>query len=275
MLLKPFGILKDIDKKDPYTQSYTGVVVDNNDPLKLKRVKVLIDLWDYLTTEQLPWVRQKGDASTGNSPDNSQHNIPEIGSEVRVSFPTNNPNEPEYSGIETTTANKCAVFDEDYPNTYGHKDSAGNITIHNKNTGISVFRHNSGIQVQFDKSGAFTVTNPHGAYAHCDAMGNFKFYGPTMEFNADDKITFNATNIDLFATHTIDMKADMIKQYANNNASINANSVDINAKTSVTIPGKCVIGNLEAQNGGTAIIMDIVGGQKLYTFKDGLLQGEL
>lgn len=274
MLLKPYGILKDIDKKDPYTQSYTGVVVDNNDPLKLKRVKVLIDLWDYMTTEQLPWVRQKGDGTTGSSPDNSQHNIPEINSEVRVSFPTNNPNEPEYSGIETTLENRCAIFDESYPNTYGNKDSAGNITIHNKETGISVFRHNSGSQVQFDKSGAFTVTNKTGAYCHCDAMGNFTFYGPTMTFNVDDKITFNATAIELYATHNIDLKADNIIASGQTGCNINSAAVNINAQSEVTIPGKCTVGKLAPKNGGTATIVDMTAGPKTFLFKDGLLQGE-
>ena len=274
MLIKPYGDLVNKDNLDPYTQSYVGKVVDNNDPDKLKRVKVLIDLWDYLTDEELPWVRQKGDGSTGNSPDNTQHNIPEIGSEVRVSFPTNNPEEPEYSGIETTVANRCSVFDESYPHTYGNKDSAGNVIMHNKETGISVFQHNSGTTIQMDKDGALTITSVAGGCIHIDSMGNCTMNVPNMTINVDDTFKVNATTIDLFAKNKIVAQGAIISSTATNEIDNNAPILNMNGSSATNIPGVCNISNLQAGNGGSAIISDLVG-KKFYYFEGGLLQGEL
>lgn len=272
MLLKPYGILEE-DYLNPYEQSYVGKVVDNNDPKRLKRVKVLIDIWDYMTDEQLPWVKQQGDGTNGNSPDSSQHNIPEIGSEVRVVFPSKNADDPQYTGMETTEANKCSLFDEDYPNTYGGKDSIGNFTMHNKKTGISVFHHNSGTEVQMDPDGSYTVTSKSGAYVRCDASGAFSFWAPNVTFNVDDKVLVNATRMEFCAQHNIDLNADNIN--LNGTTSVNAKAPVVNlVGNAVEVPGNMTVGNLTPKNGGSAIITSLID-KKSYIFMDGLLQGEM
>lgn len=273
MLLKPFGVLGE-DYKDPYQQSYTGKVVDNKDPDKLKRVKVLISIWDYMTDDQLPWVKQIGDGAVGNSADNATHDVPEIGSEVSVSFPKGQADDPRYSGVETTTENKCSLFDEFYPNTYGNKDSAGNFNITNKETGITVYHHNSGTELQIDKDGSYTITSNSGSTVYCDNAGNLTFRAPKVNMIIDDTIDLTATNINMYATHNMNLKAGAINITGESTTDVASPNINLNATAGVEIPSSCSIGNLKAGNGGTAIINDLIG-KKFYVFQDGLLQGEL
>lgn len=221
-LLKPYNVL-DKNNKDPYSMSYTGVVVDNVDPKKLKRLKISIDIWDYMTDAQLPWV--PSELISGNSPDSDSQDIPEIGSEVEVYFKNNDSNEPRYTGTGVTEATKCSLFDEDYPNTTGKKDSIGNFTMHNKRTGISVFHHNSGTEIQCDPDGSYTITGKSGATARCDTEGHFTFKGTSMKVVADEDIDMQATRIKLTAVNGLD---------------INAGAIDINGKTNLNMTSPMV-----------------------------------
>ena len=111
--------------------SYLGFVEDNNDPEKLGRLRVRIAPYSELAIEELPWACPKL-GSHGNSSSYGGLNVPEIGSQVRVDFPSKDLTAPYYSGAELNAVNRTTFFDEDYPNTYGYKDSVGNFTKINK-----------------------------------------------------------------------------------------------------------------------------------------------
>lgn len=270
MLLKPYGQV--MQEEDPYLQSHVGEVLDNNDPLKLKRVKVNIELWGYMTTEELPWVKQAGDGTKGNSPSNSQHDIPEIGSQVRVIFPTGNAEDPQYTGVETTEENKCSLFDEDYPNTYGSKDSAGSFTMTNKRTGITVYQHKSGTNIQMEDDGTVTLTMPSGSYAYCDRAGNWFFKGPSMTVTMDDTIKLAANQIDLMADkinlygQAVGVKADKILDITSGGA------VSINAGSGILLNSSrtTACGALEVEKGANGNFIDMLGGE-MYEFSKGIL----
>lgn len=273
MLLKPYSI---IDKGDsnPFNNVHIGIVVDNNDPEKRKRIKVQIDPWYYLPTEKLPWVKQDGNGSVGNSPDETIHSVPEVGADVSVYFKNGDPDDPVYKGVETTEANKCSLFDEDYPHTHGEKDSIGNFTMHNKKTGISLWHHNSGTEVQYDPDGSFTITNPTGAYAHCDSTGNWTFWGASMKFNIDGEFNVNATTINMTATKSATLKGDTTKVIGSqstvlgggNSASVGCGSSKIDFNGSA-IDAK---GNFQCTNGASGVLNDIMGA-RVYVFNNGIL----
>ena len=272
MLLKPFGNRFDNNEENSaYLQSYVGEVIDNNDPEKLKRVKVHIDLWDYMTTEELPWVTQKGNGAIGNAAGNSQHDIPEVGSQVSISFPSGDPENPQYEGVETTAENKCSLFDEDYPNTYGRKDSDGSFTITNKSTGITVKQHKSGTQLQIDPDGTATLTMPSGAYAYCDAAGNWFFKGPTRTIAMDDEIKLASNTISLMADK-LNLKGGFVDIDAENELRTNSPTTRVNAKASINLnaPKTETTGAFVAGNGVSGIFMDLIG-MTTYKWDEGVL----
>lgn len=271
MLLKPYSGIDD-ERRNPFTQTYIGVVSDNNDPEKRKRLRILIDPRSYLKDEELPWVKQEGDSATGCSPDESSHHIPEIGSEVSVYFKNNDPNDPVYKGVETTDANKCSLFDEGYPNTYGNKDSAGNYEVTNKETGITVRRYASGTEVRCNSDGEYTIETKSGNYISIDGDGTVHLRGPKILIHATDDIEMRATRIKMVATNGLTMDASNITSRATIGYSVKAGAISMDSRGDVDITAPSTsISNLSAKNGASDVFIDLLGRGTIYDFQDGIL----
>lgn len=271
MLLKPFG--EAIKKENnPYTQTYVGDVVDIDDPKKLQRVKVLIDLWDKYTTDQLPWVKPKVNSFLGSSPNSASHSIPEVGSQVRVSFPNNDPDDPQYEGTEITEENKCAVFDEYYGKTYGNKDSAGNIHIVNKETMKTVHEFASGTKVQADKDGTVCMSTSDGSYVAMKGNGEIIFNASKIHFNATDEITMDATNVRITGNHNTTVNGDQVDVVAESGLRLESGAAaSLKAKSTITLDGsKVATSNLDIMNGINGQIYDLTSGE-LYIWSKGIL----
>lgn len=172
MLIKPFGKILDEVGSPTTLDTYIGIVADNNDPKKLGRVRVLIPLYEDMDLDDYPWACPCLNTFLGNSKNAISFNVPEIGSQVRVSFPTKDSYAPYYSGCEINEENKCTFFDEDYPNCYGSKDSVGNFIKINKAKKSIHMQHSSTLNLQIDKSGTFAVTGPNGTQLIADNVGN-------------------------------------------------------------------------------------------------------
>lgn len=156
MLIKPIlPLLK--NKKDYAGMSYLGTVEDNNDPEKLGRLRVRIALYTDLQTDELPWAAPLL-GSYGNSSFGGGINIPEVGSQVRITFPSRDLTAPYYSGAEWNKQNKVTLFDENYPNAYGYKDSNGNFIKVDKTAGTTQWQHESTTNVQASSDGTITVS---------------------------------------------------------------------------------------------------------------------
>ncbi|QJT70942.1 hypothetical protein GR7B_00144 [Vibrio phage vB_VcorM_GR7B] len=129
-----------------------GIVVDNEDPLKIGRVKCTVQPFLVGDTASLPWIIQKSGTGLGGTSDDSAFAVPVVGSEVCVEFPFGI-YMPVYSGFWQSQATHQTHFDEDYPNTYGFKDATGTYWRINKTKLHTEFRHASGSYIQFDKDG--------------------------------------------------------------------------------------------------------------------------
>lgn len=172
MLLKPLNsFLK--DNKDPATLSYLGQVEDNLDPEKLGRVKVRISPYIDFASEDLPWACPIL-APCGNSSNTGGINVPELGSQVRVTFPSHDLTAPYYSGAELNKVNKTTFFDDDYPNTYGYKDSIGNFYRINKARKTVHFQHSSSSNIKVAPDGSVQVSLSNGAYFTFSNQNNFE-----------------------------------------------------------------------------------------------------
>ena len=194
MLIKPFvPLLK--EQVDPTTMSYIGNVVDNNDPKKLGRIKVQIAVYADLNTEAIPWASPLL-ASHGNSQDYGGINIPEIGSQVRVTFPSKDFTAPYYSGAELNETTRTTFFDDDYPHTYGYKDSVGNFIKVNKERGTAQIQHSSTTNMQVSHDGSIKVGLAGGAYFIFDSGNNFDINIGTLDVSgsADGSLNIEAGN---------------------------------------------------------------------------------
>ena len=175
--------------------SYIGNVVDNNDPKKLGRVKVQISPYADLSVEAIPWASPFL-ASHGNSQDYGGINIPEIGSQVRVTFPSKDFTAPYYSGAELNETTRTTFFDDDYPHTYGYKDSVGNFVKINKERGTAQIQHSSTTNMQVSPDGSIKVGLAGGAYFIFDNENNFELNIGTLDISgsADGSLSVDANN---------------------------------------------------------------------------------
>ena len=270
MLLKPYTVLND-EQRDPFTMRYIGVVSDNNDPEKRKRLRIQIDPWSYMEDEDLPWVKQEGNGTIGCSPNESEHHIPEVGSEVTVYFKNNDPNDPVYAGVETTEANRCSLFDEDYPNTYGKKDSAGNYEITNKSTGITVRQYASGTKVQSDPDGAYVIETAQGDYIKIDGDGSITLKGPNIKIYAENELELRASKITMNASGSFDINGSAVSIKGTSGVNLDSQSINLNAKSDIELVGARVMAtNFAAANGVSGSLFDVSLGLP-FLFNNGIL----
>jgi hypothetical protein len=114
-------VLQHLNQPDLLSTAQVGKVVDNKDPRFLQRVRVFIKgIYEETDVNKLPWCFPKGDSGLGGKPDSSSFAIPEIGSEVSVTWVNKDIYHPFYQGrrLNELTAPK-EPFLEDYPESYG------------------------------------------------------------------------------------------------------------------------------------------------------------
>lgn len=139
---------------------HKGTVLDNIDSKKLGRVKVQIEELLEGSSSELPWVYPNNPFGLGGKSDSSGFSVPEIGSELTIIFPYDDIYFPFYTGYWQSELNHQSVFDEDYPETYGFRDSSGNILQVNKTQKYMQITHSSGTVLKVDIVGNITITNP-------------------------------------------------------------------------------------------------------------------
>ena len=209
MLIKPFvPLIK--EQVDPTAMSYIGNVVDNNDPKKLGRIKVQISVYADLKPEAIPWASPLL-ASHGNSQEYGGINIPEIGSQVRITFPSKDLTAPYYSGAELNETTRTTFFDDDYPHTYGYKDSVGNFVRVNKEKGTAQVQHSSTTNMQVAPDGSVKVGLAGGAYFIFDNSNNFDLNIGTLDINgtADGSLNIDANNEVNISTGQMNIKGNV------------------------------------------------------------------
>ena len=209
MLIKPFASII-AKEKEAATMSYLGTVEDNEDPTKMGRLKVNIPLYENMTTEELPWVLPTC-SSSGNSSENCALNVPEVGSQVRVYFPNQDLTAPHYTGAELNETNRTTFFDEDYPHTYGYRDSQGDFIKVNKEKNTIHLQHSSTTNAKVSPDGSIQVALSNGSYFLFSNMDNFELNVKSVDIiGSCGVLTAKADSNIVLKTGAMDVNADVV-----------------------------------------------------------------
>jgi hypothetical protein len=142
----------------PLRGVHRAKVTDNNDPKKLRRVKVEIKGIFEGDSSKLPWVFPKPTADLGGG--YGFLCVPEKDLEIVVEFPLNNPYAGFYTSYTVNSLTHHADLDDDYPNTWGFLDSTGfKIKINKQQKKIDIV-HPSGYTLSLDSAGKLTTSVP-------------------------------------------------------------------------------------------------------------------
>ncbi len=140
----------------PLSGVHIATVKVNEDPNKLSRVRCSIEGLIEGSDNLLPWFSLRNSTMFGSSSDTQFQCVPDIGSKVLVIFPDLTPYTGEVVGAYDSTTTHNSELDDDYPDTYGFKDSKGNVFKVNKNTGDIVVEAVGNVEIK--GNGSTTVT---------------------------------------------------------------------------------------------------------------------
>ena len=170
---------------------HKGIVVDNQDPRRLGRVKCLIEgllpgeedlvpgtdvanVEGPLVTapkyQSLPWISQETPAALGGRTDSGGFWVPEVGAELKIEFPWEDIYFGEYTGYWQSDKTHQGIHNDGYPESYGFQDRQGTGWRVDKGNKLAEFLHTSGIKVQMNEAGGlniqvpgtFSITTPDG-----------------------------------------------------------------------------------------------------------------
>lgn len=207
--------------QDTLDDRWTGKVIDNDDPLKLGRVKILIfGYYDDLAESALPWAVPDLGYIGGS---NGNFIIPEIGTILRGYFDQKDIQKPIFDSVAYTqktiqdiTKNPNMQKFEDYPNKMVLLETdQGEFLTLNKKTGETEFRHRTGLNITIGADGSLTINTGSGyegpGKLTVNAGGNADIIvDGNAKIKAKGDITINST------TGQVNLGRNPTKQLCNN-----------------------------------------------------------
>jgi len=136
---------------------YIGVVLDNNDPEKLGRCKILVYgvFSESINIEQLPWaIPEFGFVGSLKG----SFIVPQIGAFVNVKFIDGEISLPKYSSKVLNINQLPTNKDKNYPdNMIFFETDAGDSLELDRSTSETIFTHNTGTIIKIDPDGSVTI----------------------------------------------------------------------------------------------------------------------
>jgi phage baseplate assembly protein gpV len=180
--------LNQVEQHDYSKNIFVGKVVYNEDPLRLKRVKVSIpNLFNETDHANLPWVAPMFFGFVANGAGGgSAHLVPAVGTELVIEFQMGSPLHGLYVASPVRLDQLPTEFrDGDFKWTYGWKDPAGNLFLVDTKDGnnlIKIVHGSSGATWEIVNNGDTTFTTP----GKLDLT-----VGGTTTLNSEGRVTVN------------------------------------------------------------------------------------
>ena len=146
---------------------YKGIVVDNNDPLHLDRIKVRIDNLFEPDLGDVPWIFPIKHSRFGQGSNVGDFGVPAIGSVVIVELQGNDANFAYYSGFMLTAEN---TVNDLVPGQYRTIDQSGSVLDIDCVNNVFQYHHISGV--------IFRIENGQ-LIVQCDSHLNMQVQGNT------------------------------------------------------------------------------------------------
>lgn len=146
---------KDLFQESLSNKDWLGIVVDNNDPLKVGRCKVRIfEKFDKLADDELPWAVpvSSPDFAGGSTKGYGSFSYPKKDTLVRVRFNLEDRYSPEYFVVQNINEKMQSEISGDYENcqVIRYDEDEDMKIIYTKNQGLMIWH--KGSYVNIDKS---------------------------------------------------------------------------------------------------------------------------
>lgn len=190
--------LKDVKSVTDF--NHLGIVVDNNDPKFLRRIKAKIPgIIDDENVNSLPWIYPYNCTKWGGNNEYGEVNIPKIGSKIIIKFPDKDIHSPYY--IYSSVTEVPEEFKASYPNSYGFKDKSGNLLIIDETNNTVNFKHRSGFNFNIDSNGNWKIETMGTGYIKSD---NIEIISKLLSNSGDikDKKRTMQGDREIFNSHT-------------------------------------------------------------------------
>lgn len=133
---------------------YKGIVIDNNDPLHLDRIKCRVPgLYDDQKGD-VPWIIPIKYCMFGQTASIGQFGVPPVGSVVCIELQENDANFPVYTGYLMNNAKQTT------PGVFQVIDQSGSVLTIDTNEKSASYNHITGTTFQITKEGSFVVNVP-------------------------------------------------------------------------------------------------------------------
>lgn len=219
--------------REPLKQTeklYVGVVVDNNDPARMQRVRVRLPQHpDNLKDDDLPWAVPEKAGMFGSGNGLGTMSVPIIGSFVSVRFCPDQYSEI-YTQLQTVTS---ANITGGYPKAYGIQDQNGNFLSMNLVEKLLKVLLES--EVQISQTGDIKMKLAGNIHLDCGGI-----YIRAQDINIVSNMI--ATNANF--------SASSVDSYTVITNTLSASSANINGTFSGSLKGSCTFASETANSPG-------------------------
>lgn len=204
---------------------FEGLVVNNNDPKKGRRIQFRIKgMHDDVPDENLPWARCLMQSDRGATATVGSVYVPVVGASVVIRFQNGDPQYPVYSGSVISTVNVPPLFQENYPERSGW--ILGNAThFYVDETTNVLHAHHRGTTVTIEENGKVVISVADASDITVTAESTIQIgKGSTVSIAEDSNITVGGdSTLNVSGSATIVAGSDVSVQ-AGGSATVHANS---------------------------------------------------